>query len=102
MKKYEQLENQIQELQNEVKRLKKEEADNKLPGGFNIDYVKKVIDDGELEYLEYAFLWRDTPQGYKYWYNIANVKEPLTDKDIIQLQRWIITAQENKLNQQTK
>ena len=43
--KYQQLENQIQELQKEVKRLKEEEAGNKLPQNFKIEDVKKVIDD---------------------------------------------------------
>jgi hypothetical protein len=90
MKKYEQLESQIQELQAEVERLKQEEASNKLPRVFKIDDVKKLIDTGELEYLEYAFDWSDTPQGYGYWYSIANAKKTLTDKDIIQLQKWVI------------
>ena len=90
MKKYEQLESQIQELQKEVERLKQEETENKLPDAFNIAKAKKVIDDGDTNFLDDAFLWRDTPQGYKYWYNIANVKEPLTDKVIIQLQKWVI------------
>jgi hypothetical protein len=91
MTKYEQLESQIQELQAEVERLKQEEVSNKLPRDFKIDEVKKLLDTGEFEYLEYGFNWSDTPQGYKYWYNIANANKPLTDKDIIQLQKWVIT-----------
>ena len=90
MKKYEQLESQIQELQAEVERLKQEEASNKLPSAFKIADVKELIDDGGLEYLEYAFNWSDTPQGYTYWYNICTANKPLTDKDIIQLQKWMI------------
>jgi hypothetical protein len=90
MKKYQELENKIQELQAEVKRLKQEEASNKLPRNFKIYDVKKVIDDGELEYLEYAFEWADTSQGYGYWYRIFCTDEPLTDKVIIQLQKWMI------------
>ena len=65
--KYQQLENQIEELQKEVKRLKKEEAGNKLPKNFAIDVVKKILDDGDIDYLDDAFDWNDTKQGYNYW-----------------------------------
>jgi conjugal transfer/entry exclusion protein len=103
MKKYEQLENQIQELQKEVQRLKREERLNKLPDGFCIDNAKKVI-GGNTNALRHAFLWKDTPQGDEYWRNIftESKKLSLSKSDIIQIQRWIIIAQENKLNQQTK
>jgi hypothetical protein len=90
MKKYQQLESQIKELQAEVERLKQEEASNKLPRNFAIDVVKKILDDGDTDYLEYAFKWSDTPQGFMYWYNISCANEPLTDKAIIQLQKWMI------------
>jgi hypothetical protein len=90
MKKYEQLESQIQELQAEVERLKQEEASNKLPNLFKIDDVKKLLDTGDINIIEYAFDWSDTSQGYWYWYNIFRVDKPLTDKDIIQLQKWMI------------
>lgn len=88
--KYQQLESQIQELQNEVKRLKEEESNNKLPSDFGIAIVKKVIDDGDIDIIEYAFNWSDTPQGFGYWHDIACAKKTLTDKDIIQLQKWVI------------
>jgi hypothetical protein len=96
MKKYEQLESQIQELQKEVERLKQEETENKLPNLFKIDDVKKLLDTGELEYIEYAFDWSDTSQGFGYWYSIFCADEPLTDKDIIQLQKWVIIYLEQK------
>ena len=88
--KYQQLENQIQELQKEVKRLKEEEVNNKLPKNFAIDVVKKVIDTGDIDYLDDAFDWVDTKQGYDYWADIYNDLEPLRKKDIIQLQKWVI------------
>ena len=88
--KYQQLENQIEELQKEVKRLKKEEAGNKLPKNFAIDVVKKVIDTGDVDYLDDAFDWVDTKQGYEYWRDIFDDFEPLRKKDIIQLQKWVI------------
>jgi hypothetical protein len=101
MKKYEQLENQIQELQKEVQRLKREERLNKLPDGFSIDNAKKVT-EGNTNALKYAFKWTSTPQGDEYWRNIIMGTKRPSNSDIIQIQRWIIIAQENKLNQQTK
>jgi hypothetical protein len=90
MKKYQQLESQIKELQAEVERLKQEEASNKLPNLFKIDDVKKLLDTGDINIIEYAFDWSDTSQGYGYWYSIFCTDEPLTDKVIIQLQKWVI------------
>ena len=88
--KYQQLENQIQELQKEVKRLKEEEAGNKLPQEFVIENVKKIIDTGDADYLDDAFNWSDTKQGHEYWGDIFDDVEPLRKKDIIQLQKWVI------------
>jgi len=98
MKKYEQLESQIQELQKEVERLKREERLNKLPNGFNIDESKEVI-RGNVKSIDVAFLWTDTPQGAEYWRNIFTESKKLSKSDIIQIQRWIIITQENQLNQ---
>jgi hypothetical protein len=86
--KYQQLEYQIEKLQAEVERLKQEEANNKLPRNFDIDNVKKVI-AGDTNYLDDAFDWVDTKQGYTYWNDIFDI-EPLRKKDIIQLQKWVI------------
>ena len=86
--KYQQLEYQIKKLQAEVERLKKEETNNKLPRNFDIDNVKKVI-AGDTNYLDDAFDWADTKQGYTYWHDIFDI-EPLRKKDIIQLRKWVI------------
>jgi hypothetical protein len=88
--KYQQLENQIEELQKEVKRLKEEEVNNKLPKNFAIDVVKGILDDSDTDYLDDAFDWADTKQGYNYWQEIFDDVEPLRKKDIIQLQKWVI------------
>jgi len=101
MKKYEQLENQIQELQKEVQRLKREERLNKLPDGFTITNAKKVT-EGNTKALMYAFKWTSTPQGDDYWRAIMMGTKKLNRDNIIQIQRWIITAQENLLNEKTK
>ena len=94
--KYQQLENQIQELQKEVKRLKEEEVNNKLPNIFEIALVKKILDTGDTGYLDDAFDWEDTKQGYTYWGEIFDDVEPLRKKDIIQLQKWVIMYLEQK------
>jgi hypothetical protein len=88
--KYQQLENKIEELQNEVKRLKEEEVNNKLPKNFAIDVVKGILDDGDTDYLDDAFDWDDTKQGYNYWQEIFDDTELFRKKDIIQLQKWVI------------
>jgi hypothetical protein len=88
--KYQQLEYQIEKLQKEVKRLKEEETNNKLPRNFAIDVVKKILDDSDTDYLDDAFDWADTKQGYNYWQEIFDDVEPLRKKDIIQLQKWVI------------
>ncbi len=88
--KYQQLENQIEKLQAEVERLKQEETNNKLPRNFAIDVVKGILDDGDTDYLDDAFDWADTKQGYTYWNDIFNETELFRKKDIIQLQKWVI------------
>ena len=88
--KYQQLENQIEALQKEVKRLKEEEVNNKLPTNFAIDVVKKILDDGDVDYFDDAFDWEDTKQGYTYWADIYNDLQSFRKKDIIQLQKWVI------------
>ena len=101
MKKYEQLEIQIEELQKEVQRLKREERLNKLPDAFVIDSAKKVT-EGSTTALMYAFKWTSTPQKDGYWRSIMVGTQKLNKSDIIQIQRWIIIAQENLLNEKTK
>jgi hypothetical protein len=88
--KYQQLEYQIKKLQAEVERLKKEETNNKLPRNFAIDVVKKILDNSDTDYLDDAFDWADTKQGYTYWNDIFNETELFRKKDIIQLQKWVI------------
>ncbi len=72
MKKYQELENKIAELQKEVNRLKKEEKQNKLPEGFNRDACIKFLEEFICWDLSQSFCWRDTPQGADYWNKIYN------------------------------
>jgi len=103
MKKYQDLENKVKELQAEIERLKKEEKEekeDKLPRDFNRDYALKFLKNNSCYDLQEAFSWGSTPQGYDYWYNIY---KPLTykskyvvpDEAIIQIQKWVILSYQN-------
>ena len=91
MKKYQELEQKIKELQAEVDRLKKEEQ---LPGGFYRDRVLAFLNDPYGETLDCAFDWNDTPQGYDYWNDIDDTDEyyGISKDAIIQLQKWVILS----------
>ena len=92
MKKYQELEQKIEELQQEVERLKKEEQENQLPDMFNIEPTLKVLKNPRKNYgrLMSSFEWVLTPQGHTHWGNLCSGNKPLTDQDIIQLQKWVI------------
>jgi len=74
MRKYEQLETKIE----------------RLPSLIREDAIKVL--NGDLESLVYAFLWSETPQGNDYWCKIYEGLEPLTEDDIICLERWIAVS----------
>jgi hypothetical protein len=77
MKKYQELESKIAELQQEVDRLKKEEEkQNKLPRWFDRNACIKFLETFKICYLYNSFDWKDTPQGGEYWANIyVNIEE---------------------------
>lgn len=94
MTKYEELENKIKELQEEVDRLKKEEQ-NPLPEGFNRQKVLNILNGKEpIESLYAAFEFNTTEQGYIYWSDIAECgcQNGFNDHEIIQLQKWVILS----------
>ncbi len=70
MKKYQELENKIAELQKEVDRLKEEEKQHKLPKDFDRDACIKFLEEFIYWDLNQSFYWRDTPQGVDYWHKI--------------------------------
>ena len=72
MKKYEQLENQIKELQAEVERLKKEEEKPKLPEDFSRQNSIAFLENPNSTLLSDAFSWITTSQGLQYWAEIRN------------------------------
>ena len=73
MKKYQELESKIAELQKEVDRLKdEEEKQNKLPMLFSRDACIRFLETFSTSDLTQSFAWRDTPQGEDYWEKIFN------------------------------
>jgi hypothetical protein len=104
MKKYQDLENKVKELQAEIERLKQEEKEDKLPRDFNRDCALKFLKNNSSCDLQRAFHWGGTPQGDDYWYNIYNSlnnnpnynpKYVVPDKVIIQIQKWVILSYQN-------
>jgi|LakMenEpi03Aug12_release.lakeMendotaPanAssembly.Ray.scaffolds.fasta_scaffold00953_94 hypothetical protein len=99
MKKYEQLEACITDLQKEVERLKGEEKSEmaNFPTGLDREEAIKVL-NGNVSSLIYAFPWFKTPQGVDYWRKIYEGKEPLTNEDILQLQQWVIFSYQREID----
>jgi hypothetical protein len=63
-------------------------TDTEIPKDFYVNEAFKSLDNPN--YLDLAFLWDDTPQGAKYWAERCNDRVPMSDKDILQIQKWII------------
>lgn len=102
MKKYQELENKIKELQLEVERLKKQES--KLPKQFNRETAISLLEDPTDDKLDCAFQWADTPQGEDYWLELNDDfqfgrNNQLPDSAIIQIQKWIILSYREQLGE---
>ena len=82
----------IKELEKEIESLKEEEKKDKLPGKFNREFAIKYLETQRGYYLKTSFEWRTAPKGYLYWDAICSGESPLTDEDIIQIQKWIIMS----------
>jgi hypothetical protein len=100
MKKYQELENKIAQLQKEVDRLKEEE--NKLPKDFNRDACIRFVETFCYSDLDQSFYWIDTPQGEDYWrniyYNILDSKSYEVPKEaIIYIQSLIIKSYQEEI-----
>lgn len=93
---YQELENQVKEIQKEIDRLKKEERESKLPEDFNRGRVINFLKNPNKHDLKCAFIWRPTPQGHDYWFYIYNClchsRYKVPKKAIIQLQNWVIQS----------
>lgn len=97
MKKYQELENKIKELQAEVERLKNEEKENQLPKCFDRNMTIMFLENPSFGALDKAFLWYTAPQGELYWSDIAdevdfNKKYKVPNEAIIELQKWVIQS----------
>ena len=98
MKKYQELEQKIKELQAEVDRLKAQEKENKLPENFGRDVILKFLSDPNTNGLYCGFSWKSTPQGIHYWHKISDSlcilksSYKVPDEAIIQLQKWVILS----------
>jgi hypothetical protein len=97
MKKYQDLENKVKELQTEIERLKQEEKEDKLPEGFDRDYALNFLKNYSSFNLQMSFVWSKTPPGADYWRNIYkslkdNPKYVVPDEVIIQIQKWVILS----------
>lgn len=98
MKKYEQLENQIKELQAEVEHLKKEEeARTKLPEAFSRKSAIAFLENPSANLLCGAFVWSSTSQGEVYWRNIEsslhkNLSYKVPQEAIMAIQSWVIES----------
>jgi predicted nuclease with TOPRIM domain len=99
MKKYQELETKVKELQEEIERLKQEEEEqeDKLPEGFDRDYALNFLKNYSCFNLQMSFVWSKTPPGEDYWKNIYkslkdNPKYVVPDEVIIQIQKWVILS----------
>lgn len=98
MKKYEQLENQIKELQAEVERLKKEdEAGTKLPHSFSREKAIAFLENPSRDSLCGAFHWTSTSQGEDYWRTLVtslkkNPSYKVPREAIMAIQSWVIES----------
>lgn len=94
MNKKERLKKQIQELQAELKEL---ENAQRIPHGFDVEKAYKFL-NGDENYGLNALSWgNNTQEGLYYWKNISTGDKNPTDKDIIQLQEWIIESYRKQL-----
>ena len=94
---YQELENQVKELQKEIDRLKKEEQESKLPAAFRRESAINFLNEPNWSDCDDMFIWASTPQGEDYWLEIfdylgvdSGYKVP--EEAIIQLQKWVIQS----------
>ena len=90
MKKSEELELQVKELQKEIEKLKRQE--DGVPKEFQRHVAIFYLKNRDVDDLGGAFLWEDTAQGEEHWGNIYEGDALLSKDDIIQIQEWIIRS----------
>lgn len=94
MNKKEQLKQQIKALEAELKNL---EASDKVPEGFDEELAYEFLYGNGYGDLGASHWGPNTQEGKDYWFEISVRDREPTDKDIIQLQKWIIESYRRKL-----
>jgi hypothetical protein len=89
VKKSQELELQVKELQKEIERLKRQEEG--IPIRFDRECALRYLESRKDVDLGGAFDWEDTAQGQGYWGEIYD-GGILSETDIIQIQGWIIRS----------
>jgi hypothetical protein len=103
VKKSEQIKLQIAQLEGKLKVAteaeRAEELSHTLPKGFDRGSLISILDNPMDFYkalLCETFHWWTTPQGIGFWhneyYNYTQYGKPLSDKAIIQIQKWVIMS----------
>lgn len=88
------LKRQIQELQAELEKL---ENEHKVPEGFDAERAYKFLNGDKTDGLDAIYWDKNTQEGEDYWMDISVEDKDPTDKDIIQLQKWIIESYRKQL-----
>ena len=94
MNKIAHLKRQVQELQAELEKL---ENEHKVPEGFGAERAYKFLNGDKTYGLDAIYWGKNTKEGEDYWMDISVKRKDLTDKDIIQLQKWIIESYKERL-----
>ncbi len=102
MKKSEQIKLQITQLERELQVAteaeRAEELSHTLPNGFDRESLMSILDNPTDfdKSLLCDFHWWTTPQGLDFWQNeylkYFFHEKPLSDKAIIQIQKWVIMS----------
>ena len=95
MKTQQQLKNEITDLEAQLNCLREQYQKVFLPENFNITAATESLDDRKS--LCSAFEWDTTPQGREYWEARYEGIFPLDSTDVMQIQKWIIIAQQREI-----
>lgn len=97
MKKYQKLEQQIKEIQEEIDRLKKEEKKVELPDKFCRNYAIRFLENLNYRDLCNMFDWESSPEGINYWDTLydnlaSNPQYEVPQDAILKIQTWVIES----------
>lgn len=85
----EQLVAQMESLDQKIAEAKKKV----LPEDFDRYHALRYLDNPQDKVsLDFAFVWRKTPQGHDHWFDISQDRRKLTFEDIVWIQKWVIQS----------